>query len=227
MFESFYGKYLSLYLEDEMYHKLSKGNKNLEIAYSFLTIAFAAVVVVAVLFREVLICIYAMVPFLFAMSGLSYHAHQNTRQLQDALLGHQCIDDAKRRLELLENLLKSPEFGLYNVDGIEFLLKCCERELSRLDGNKKSIGTILLSLVSGAFGGIASNADISAIFVVTFGLAVVLTVIHMLYWNIENSVRSSNRKGYDILQNDLEYIKFQIRSSPSRPSILLTSSFKK
>ena len=168
-----------------------------------------------------------MLPYLFVLVGLLFHTHRNTVQLQYALSGHRCIDDVERRLKLLENLLKSPEFDLYNVDGIEFLLKCCERELSRLDGNKKSIGTVLLSLVSGAFGGIASNADISTIFAVTFGLAIVFTVILMLYWNIEGSVRSSNRKGYDILQNNLEYIKFQIRSSPSRPSILLTSSFKK
>lgn len=227
MFESFYGKYLSLYLGYEKYRKLSKGNDNLELAYSFLTIALATVVVGAVLFREVWICIYAMAPYLFVLAGLLFHARRNTVQLQDSLLGHQCIDDAKKRLKLLENLLKSPEFGLYNVDGIDFLLKCCERELNRLDGNKKSIGTILLSLVSGAFGGIASNADISTIFAVTFGFAIVFTVILILYWNIESSVRSSNQKGYDILQNDLEYIKFQIRSSPSRPSILLASSFKK
>lgn len=160
--------------------------------------------------------------------GLDYFAiveeDAQGKEIQKALSDYQSVDDVYKRIKILENLLKHPKFGLYNIDGVEYLSKCCELELGQLKEDRMGIAHILLTLVSALLGGIANNTELSQILILAFGTAIVLVIILIIYWYRESSARTSQRKAYAILQQDLAYVRYQIQTSALKPTIYLPAS---
>ena len=223
MFEAFYQKYLNQCLNKELHAKYFKGSDKLETLFSILVILSASGVVLSAILRETQIGAVFMLPYLLFFALFIQRVYCNNKEIQKALSDYQSVDDVYERIKKLENLLKHPKFNLYNIDGIEYLSKFCELEARRLNEEKNGIGTILLALISGFLGGIASNIDLSEILIVAFITASALVIVLILYWDHESSARSQ-RKGYAILQQDLAYIRYQIQTSSLKPTIFVPTS---
>ena len=223
MFEAFYQKYLDQHLNKELGAKFFKIFGSMETPFSILIITSVAAVVLFAVNHCILPCIVCAILYVLALVLLIRCAYRNNKKIQKALSDYQSVDDVYERIKKLENLLKHPKFNLYNIDGIEYLSKFCELEARRLNEEKNGIGTILLALISGFLGGIASNIDLSEILIVAFITASALVIVLILYWDHESSARSQ-RKGYAILQQDLAYIRYQIQTSSLKPTIFVPTS---
>ena len=224
MFEAFYQKYLNQCLNKELHAKYFKGSDKLETLFSILVILSASGVVLSAILRETQIGAVFMLPYLLFFALFIQRVYCNNKEIQKALSDYQSVDDVYKRIKILENLLKHPKFGLYNIDGVEYLSKCCELELGQLKEDRMGLAHILLTLVSALLGGIANNTELSQILILAFGTAIVLVIILIIYWYRESSARTSQRKAYAILQQDLAYVRYQIQTSALKPTIYLPAS---
>ena len=209
MFEAFYQKYLNQCLNKELHAKYFKGSDKLETLFSILVILSASGVVLSAILRETQIGAVFMLPYLLFFALFIQRVYCNNKEIQKALSDYQSVDDVYKRIKILENLLKHPKFGLYNIDGVEYLSKCCELELGQLKEDRM---------------GIAHNTELSQILILAFGTAIVLVIILIIYWYRESSARTSQRKAYAILQQDLAYVRYQIQTSALKPTIYLPAS---
>ena len=224
MFEAFYQKYLDQCLNKELHAKFFKGSDKLEALYSILVILSAFGVLRSAILRETQSGGRSMFFYLLFFALFIQRVYCNNKEIQKALSDYQSVDDVYKRIKILENLLKHPKFGLYNIDGVEYLSKCCELELGQLKEDRMGIAHILLTLVSALLGGIANNTELSQILILAFGTAIVLVIILIIYWYRESSARTSQRKAYAILQQDLAYVRYQIQTSALKPTIYLPAS---
>ena len=116
MFEAFYQKYLNQCLNKELHAKYFKGSDKLETLCSILVILSAFGVVLSAILRKTQIGAWSMFFYLLFFALFIQCVYCNNKEIQKALSDYQSVDDVYKRIKILENLLKRPKFGLYNID---------------------------------------------------------------------------------------------------------------
>lgn len=123
------------------------------------------------------------------------------------------------KIDKLTDLLKEHTYNLYSIEGITWLINCCEKNIEP----KQSVplGSTIFPILTLAFGVILKDMPMDDVISMTTALIIIIVLVVLLqkyaFSYICEIVQNPDKDLYKYLKNELEYILIQLKNS-SPPS---------
>lgn len=117
-------------------------------------------------------------------------------------------------IQELIKLLKEEQFNLYNPDGLDWLINCCEKRICPHQESKSLISSIALPIFTLAYGVAINEMSAIEIVMITGVFIVLIAIFNFAYKyaisDIIELIENPYKSAYESLKNELEYIKILI-----------------
>ncbi len=114
-------------------------------------------------------------------------------------------------------LLSDEQYNLYTLDGLNWMINCCEEHIDSKKENKSLISSTIFPIFTLVYGVIIKNMDIYNIIITTTMIILIIVFFNVLYNNsIHDLINNPDKTLYQSLKRELEYIRTQIvRKNPT------------
>lgn len=119
-------------------------------------------------------------------------------------------------IEALVNLLKQSTYDLYSVDGLTWLISCCEKNIKHKE--VVSLGPTIFPIFTLAYGIFIKDMTSNDVMAMTLTIIIMISVLSLfnkyVFSYIRETFENPDRDLYKCLINELEYIKIQLIAHP-------------
>lgn len=116
-------------------------------------------------------------------------------------------------IENLIILLKHEQFNLYSLDGLDWMIKCCQEHIDNKKETKSLISTAAFPVITMAYGVAINSMSTKEIALITTAFIILIMIFNVLYKYVicvlVELIENRDKNLYQSLKDELEYIKIQ------------------
>lgn len=116
-------------------------------------------------------------------------------------------------IENLIILLKHEQFNLYSLDGLDWMIKCCQEHIDNKKETKSLISTAAFPVFTMAYGVAINSMSTKEIALITTAFIILIMIFNVLYKYVicvlVELIENRDKNLYQSLKDELEYIKIQ------------------
>lgn len=136
------------------------------------------------------------------------------KRKQSKIIDNQIANYKEGVKELIE-LLKQEQFNLYTLDGLDWMIKCCQEHIESKKETASLISTAIFPVFTLAYGVAINSMSTEEIAVITTAFIILIIILNILYkyviYELVELIQNPDKSLYLSLKNDLEYIKIQFQ----------------
>lgn len=159
--------------------------------------------------RALILLISSIIMITDMIAIIFYEQKKEIRTIDDRIKNYK--DNV---IQELIKLLKEEQYNLYNPDGLDWLINCCEKRIRPHKESKSLISSIAFPIFTLAYGVAISEMSANEIIMITGVLIILIACFNFAYKyaisDIIELIENPYKSAYESLKNELEYIKIQL-----------------
>ncbi len=116
-------------------------------------------------------------------------------------------------IKKLIELLKQEQFNLYTLEGLDWMIKCCQEHIESKKETTSLISTAIFPVFTLAYGVAINSMSTEEIALITTAFIILIIILNILYkyviCELVELIQNPDKSLYLSLKNELEYIKIQ------------------